>query len=665
MRFRRLLVAVILLSPVMLKAQADPEVIQPILAQQLQAPQVVTFQLQRFLQTRVPALPNPTSAEGWTAEAQRIRDHVLNDVVFHGWPREWVNSPPHFEDFGAVPAGKGYTLRKLRFEIVPGFYSTALLYAPEKVAGRAPAVLDVMGHFAPGNKEEFEQKLCIKQALNGMIALNMEWIGMGELDTPFNSHWLASELDLVGMNGVGLFYLAMRRGLDYLAANPSVDPDRIGVTGLSGGGWQTIMLSSLDPRVAVSVPVAGYVNLQGRLERLPKEPGDLEQNASDLFLGQDYSTLTAVRAPRPTLLIYNAEDGCCYRAPVVKPYVFDPVVPFFKLYGQESAFQFYESTLISAHNYAAEDQEQALAFFIKHFHLSTNNAQASVDQYVKSFDELRGEIPEDNLTILSLARKQASQLARPTVPSGQTELAAWSDSQRAKLREVVRYHPVDVSHIMRAWNTHHNQVESLSYRFEMGNGLSATGTWLNDMQTGNSAPLTIVINDQGRKGAATEIWDHLPEVANRMERGEQVLIVDVLGVGDAAPDQPYTLFAEMLAATGERPLGMEAAQLNALGRWARHEWGPPRIRLEGTGIRSQLISLVASAAEPGLFSQIEFHRGVRSLGYLLEKPVQFDEAPDLFCLDLYKDFDIDRLAALAKPAEVTQKAFVEFPPPGK
>jgi hypothetical protein len=402
------------------------------------------------------------------------------------------------------------------------------------------------------------------------------------------------------------------------------------------------------------------VNLQGRLERLPKEPGDFEQNASDLLFGQDYSTLTAMRAPRPTLLIYNAEDGCCFRAPVVKPYVFEPVIPFFKLYGKESSFQFYESTSISAHNYAAEDQQQALAFFIKQFHLTASGTDAPVSEYVKTYDELQGGIPGNNLTILSLARKQASQITRPPVPSGQAELAAWSDSQRARLREVVRYHPVDVSHLMRIWNTHHDQVESLSYRFEMGNGLSATGTWLKDVQTENSAPLTIMINDQGRKGAATEIWDHLPEVANRMERGEQVLIVDVLGIGDAAPDQPYPLFAEMLTATGERPLGMEAAQLNALGRWARHEWAPPRIRLEGTGIRSQLISLVASAAEPELFSQIELHGGVRSLSYLLEKPVQFEEAPDLFCLDLYKDFDIDRLATLAKPAEVPQKAFVEL-----
>ena len=249
------------------------------------------------------------------------------------------------------------------------------------------------------------------------------------------------------------------------------------------------------------------------------------------------------------------------------------------------------------------------------------------------------------------------------MPTDKAGLAAWAPAQRTQLREIVRYHPTSVRHIMRVSNTNHNQVESVSYRFEMSNGLSATGTWLKEVQTGNGAPLAIVINDQGKKGSATEVWDRLPEVANRMERGEQVLALDLVGFGDAAPDQPFSQFAEMLAATGERPLGVEAAQLNGVARWAQQEWAPARIRLEGTGIRSQMIALVAAASEPGLISQIELHAGMHSLNYLLEKPVQYEEAPDLFCLDLYKNFDIDRLAPLAEPAEVVQQAFVELVAP--
>jgi dienelactone hydrolase len=685
MKSKTLLVLAILLSATLVRAQTDASVIEPILTEQLQSPQVVTYQLQQFLMGKVPALPVPSSAEQWTAEAQRIRRHLLDDVVFHGWPQEWVNSPPRFEDLGSVPAGKGYQLHRLLYEIVPGFYCTALLYTPEPLQGRVPAVLNVMGHFERGNKMEFEQKFCINQALKGMIALNPDWVGMGELNQKLNEHWFASQLDLVGLNGVGLFYLAMRRGIDYLSQNPNVDTNRIGVTGLSGGGWQTITISSLDPRVEVSIPVAGYVNLQGRLERLPGEPGDIEQNPTDFLVGQDYSTLTAMRAPRPTLLIDNAEDSCCFRAPLVKPYIFDPIVRFFKLYGEEEAFQFYQSTSISVHNYGLEERLQAYAFFVKHFNLTAGSAEIPVGEDVKAYNELQGGIPEDNLTIVGLARKMAGKLQRPPAPPNQPERAEWSSSQRATLREVVRFHPVTVSHTFLLANTNHNQVESVSYRFEMSNGLGATGVWLKETPTTNHAPLTIVLNDGGKKGASSEVWGRVPEFGERMERGEQVLVADLLFTGDDAPSIPTPivwdatwnqyrylvgakvelqgtsyLFSEMLAAVGERPLGMEAAQLISLARWAQNQWAPSRIRLESTGIRSQVISLVTAALDPHLFSEVAIHDGMHSLSYLLEKPVTYQEAPDLFCLDLYKDFDLDSLAAAAEPTTVINDSYLEL-----
>jgi len=53
--------------------------------------------------------------------------------------------------------------------------------------------------------------------------------------------------------------------------------------------------------------------------------------------------------------------------------------------------------------------------------------------------------------------------------------------------------------------------------------------------------------------------------------------------------------------------------------------------------------------------------GMPSLNFLLEAPITFENAPDLFCLDLYKDFDLDRLAAMAAPAKVTVKRYVEIP----
>ena len=86
--------------------------------------------------------------------------------------------------------------------------------------------------------------------------------------------------------------------------------------------------------------------------------GDIEQNPADFRVGLDFSTLTAMRAPKPTLLLYNAEDECCFRAPLVKPYILDDQVrPFFRLYRKEEVFEWYENADPSTHNYQVDNRQ--------------------------------------------------------------------------------------------------------------------------------------------------------------------------------------------------------------------------------------------------------------------------------------------------------------------
>src|SRR5207245_265044 len=158
MRYARL-VAVALLARLLL-AQSSPSQVRPVLEQPLMTPDVVAFELRHYLRHKAPKLAIPQSSDEWNAEARRIRERVLNDVVFHGWPREWVNAPLKVEETGAAIAGDGYRIRKLRYEIVPGFWSAALLYEPAIVHGKAPAVLNVNGHVGPlGTAIEYKQKI--------------------------------------------------------------------------------------------------------------------------------------------------------------------------------------------------------------------------------------------------------------------------------------------------------------------------------------------------------------------------------------------------------------------------------------------------------------------------------------------------------------------------
>ena len=351
-------------------AQTEPRYMEERLKEEILPPSVALFQLRQYILNRVGKLPAPSSAAEWTTDSKRIRDQIVIDVVFHGWPKEWVDAPPKFEDLGVTP-GNGYQIRKLRYEVVPGFQSTAILYEPLNLHGKMPAILNVNGHVgAPGKSVEYKQKRCITFGRNGILALNLEWLSYGELGAEFNQHWYGAHLDLVGVNELGLFYLAMRKGLDYLYEHPNTDRARLGMTGLSGGGWQTIILSSLDERVKVAVPVAGFSSIIPRVEAKDfGDIGDVEQSATDLFDGRDYPWLAALRAPRPTLLAYNAEDDCCFRAAIVKPGVFDAIRPFYALYGKLDDFAWHENRDPGTHNYQLDNRMAAYEFFSREFHL--------------------------------------------------------------------------------------------------------------------------------------------------------------------------------------------------------------------------------------------------------------------------------------------------------
>ena len=166
--------------------------------------------------------------------------------------------------FDAIEGGPGYRIRKLRYEAVPGLWIPALLYEPEKLSGKAPVMLAVNGHDGKGKAADYKQIRCINLAKRGMIVLNVEWFGMGQLRKPSYQHYRMNQLDLCGTSGVAPFFLAMTRGLDVLLALPNADAERVAVSGLSGGGWQTIFVSSLDPRVTLANPGR-------RLFRLPRQ----------------------------------------------------------------------------------------------------------------------------------------------------------------------------------------------------------------------------------------------------------------------------------------------------------------------------------------------------------------------------------------------------------
>jgi hypothetical protein len=589
----------------------------------------VARELREFVSRRVPPLELAPSAAAWQREAGRLRRQVLQDVVFRGVPASWRRPSPAVVWLDRIETGHGYSIRTLRVEALPGLWIPALLYEPDKLEGKVPVILNVNGHAATGKVTRYKQIRCINQAKQGMIALNLEWIGMGQLRGDGYSHNHLGLLDLCGRSGLSVFYLAMSRGIDVLLDHPHADPERLAVTGLSGGGWQTIMLSSLDTRVKLAVPVAGHSGILHRLEHR-SSIGDMEQVPCDLVSIADYTQLTAMMTPRPTLLIYNQRDNCCFVSGDVKPNIVDPVIPFFKQAGMGERIAYHENTDPGTHNYDLDNRQQLYRFLSTHFLGKEDPTLAEIESgdEVLSAEQLQVPLPPDNATFHSLAADAARNL--PRVPARTTPRL-----RRGQLREVLRIPSA------RARLVPSNVAPRMGfYRYVVSfDELGLTAAVLVLEQKDPSAT-ALVLADAGFASQSEK-------VKQLLDSGHRVICMDPLLIGQAAPPDSIGANAMLIGTVGERPLGIQVAQLQAAIEVLAAEHDFSTLVIHSVGPRTSLAATCAAALDDDRRIEDVVTAGLPdSLKTFLEPGHSFNQTPEVYCFGLLRDFDIPQLRAL-------------------
>lgn len=619
------------------------------LSQSLSEPILSTHQtyeeLQAFLLARIPRFRLPAT-DTWEAEAEQLRQRVLDEVVFRGVPENWRTGTPDVVWGDVIKTRKRYVIRKLRYQALPGLWIPALLYEPTQLRGRVPVVLNVNGHVGPPGKAiSYKQIRCVNLAKQGILALNPEWLNFGELQGIGYQHNRASYLDLCGVAGVAVFFLAMQRGLDVLLTHEHADSERAAVTGLSGGGWQTILLSALDTRVRLAVPVAGYIGLDVRVKHR-EDIGDIEQNPADLVTIADYPVLTAMLAPRPTLLIYNQIDDCCFQTERARPSVYEPVQPLYEALGKADAFQFHNNTDPGTHNYELDNRQQFYRFFSRHFLPSG----ARIDDEVPSDDEVRTEaeltvgLPPDNADFITLATDLARTLPRNRWPLGDHHtVRAWQQTGRERLRELLRYEPLDATASL-AGEQSDGGRRVVRCTLRLGDTWTLPAVELRE--TAAPRGLVLVTADGGRATAA-------PIVADALKRGMRVIVVDLVLNGECRTQAtPIHQFAMVASAAGLRLLGVQTAQLVAAGRWAARHAGVDGVTVVGIGRVSSVVALAAGAVDETLIQRVVTVEAPVSLKLLIEDRVPYEECPSLYCFGLLEAFDIRELIGLIAPRPV-------------
>jgi len=262
------------------------------------------------LDERLEQLEELKSPEQIQAYQKKRRDFFLETI---GGPPPQTPLKPKITGRLEYPE---YSVEKIIFESLPNFHVTANLYIP-KTRGPHPGVLLPCGHSSNGKAAEPYQLASILLARNGFTVLCWDPIGQGErrqlIDIPDAPKGTSEHMTegvapiLLGRNLATYMIWDGMRALDYLQSRQEVDPERIGCTGISGGGNLTSMLMALDSRIDVAAP--GCFMTTHRMKNESPGPGDAEQNLfGQIQQGFDHPDFIITRAPKPTLILAATYD---------------------------------------------------------------------------------------------------------------------------------------------------------------------------------------------------------------------------------------------------------------------------------------------------------------------------------------------------------------------
>ncbi len=250
-----------------------------------------------------------TKAE-WEAKRPKLKVQFLDMLGL--WPLP-EKTPLKATVTGTLERGD-VVIEKLHYQSRPGLYVTANLYRPKASGGagpRRPAILYVCGHSGrgrDGNKTAFQDH-GLWFASNGYVCLIVDTLQLGEIPgihhgTYREGRWWWHDR---GYTPAGVECWNGIRGIDYLCSRPDVDPDKIGVTGISGGGATTVWLAAADDRVKAAVPVSGMSDLESYVTNKV-----INGHCDCMFVYNTYrwewTTILALFAPKPLLFANSDND---------------------------------------------------------------------------------------------------------------------------------------------------------------------------------------------------------------------------------------------------------------------------------------------------------------------------------------------------------------------
>lgn len=440
---------------------------------------------------------------------------------------------------------ESYRIEHIIFESQPGFYVTSSLYIPSglKKDSKAPAILYCSGHSNEGYRNPVYQQAILNLVKKNFIVFAFDPVGQGErleyLDPkgaksifkgPTIEHsYPGAQLFITGSSMAKYMIWDGIRAVDYLLTRSEVDPERIGITGRSGGGTQSSYIAACDERIKAAAPECYLTNFTRLLQT--SGASDAEQNFYKcIFKGYDQPDLLLVRAPKPALMITTSRD--IFSIQGVRE-TEKQVSRLYKAYGKENNFIRTEDD--EGHASTKKNREAMYAFFQKFLDNPGNPADEEMQLLSPSDLQVTGtgqvSTSLNSETVFSLNRKETEKLVNDLEIS-RNDLSKHLPKVLEAAKELSGYHePIEIHQPVFSGRIPKEGYVIEKY-FVRGEGNYVIPYLL--MIPDNSCKKAVIyLHPAGKSGRGDPQWS--PEIEQLVKNGFIVLTPDLIGTGETGP----------------------------------------------------------------------------------------------------------------------------------
>jgi len=257
--------------------------------------------------------PNFSSVDEFEKSAELYR-RAFGASIGYPPPGEKPKEPATFDQIGEDSIGTYY---RAMIPVLPGVHAEGIYIVPKGLKGKAPLIISMHGGggspevalFRGGANYNDMVRGAVKR---GYVVFAPQHLFSAEGFPKDIRQRIDDRMRLVGTSLTAVEIAKITHSLDVLLTRPEVDAKRVGMVGLSYGGYYALVTAALEPRIKVAVCSCYYGVQEARYERDELSiPADFK--FMDRFTLFKDSDIAALVCPRALQIQAGSQDGVDHR----------------------------------------------------------------------------------------------------------------------------------------------------------------------------------------------------------------------------------------------------------------------------------------------------------------------------------------------------------------